>query len=709
MMDDSDKRKPGGKVAKEAGGFHGMGVSRRGFLKGTIAGLSFAVFNPFHHVEGSASIVNPLFWIKNIPDQPFSGGGGGNYHVGVDYLLYLMGDRGLKFYRSIQEGPLSGPTGMIEANDIVLIKVNAQWKYRGCTNSDLIRGLIQRILDHPDGYTGEVVIFENGQGRGSLNCNTSQSYSGDTSVHANANDESHSFNYLVNTIFDDPRVSSFLLDPIRGTFIGANDHATNGYRKYDKVSYPCFTTAGNHRVELMEGLWQEGGYGQNLKLINVPVLKHHDTGGSEITASLKHFYGVVSMSDGQSPFRHYGGLGETSGKMMVWVRTPVLNIIDAIWVCHASLRGYPASATYRANQILASQDPVALDYWAAKHILYPIDGNSRHHPGFPGIDQWLTEARDTINNQGGLSDPNSGILVGRVTKNEREMWVHEAVPAPHSIAISLVVIDADTSAIKYCSWYPPGFYGFIPHGGSSSESPAVAVFMDREYMATKGRATNNIFLRYQDNTGNFSPWATISGSTSKSPALAAFNNRLYMAVKESMTNNIFLRSMDASGTWDTSWTQISGATSEAPALTVFNNRLYLFIKEAVTNTISYQSMGTSGDWDGWSTLSGGTTTKSIGLTAFNNELYMFVKDAATNKVFYRSMAISGNWSPWMTLSGQTTEAPSVAVLEDRLYVATKGKATNNAFIRSMDLSGNWDSSWTMIPANTNKTPVLSTF
>lgn len=76
-----------------------------------------------------------------------------------------------------------------------------------------------------------------------------------------------------------------------------------------------FTTAGGHRVELREGLWQQSGYSLNLKLINVPVLKYHDKGGSEITASLKHMYGVVSMSDGQSDFRHYSGRGETAERL----------------------------------------------------------------------------------------------------------------------------------------------------------------------------------------------------------------------------------------------------------------------------------------------------------------------------------------------------------------------------------------------------------
>jgi uncharacterized protein (DUF362 family) len=373
--------------------------------------------------------VNPLFWVRAIPDQPFAPGENGNNHIGVDSLLKLMGQQGLKFYRSSQQTTTSGPSGMIESDDVVLIKVNAQWKYRGCTNSDLIRGLIQRILDHPDGFGGEVVIFENGQGRGSLNCDTVGEGYPDAQVHANANDESHSFLYLVHTVFDDPRVSSYLLDPVRTRFIGSADHATNGYRRYENVSYPCFTTTGGRRVELREGIWQGSGHSQNLKLISVPVLKHHDTGGSEITASLKHLYGVVSMADGQSSFRHYSGLGETCGKMMVSVRTPVLNVIDAIWVSHSSLTGYPVSTTFRSNEILASQDPVALDYWAAKYILYPINNNSRHHPDFSGIDQWLTSARDIINIRGGLYKPESGILIGSVTKNEGEM-------VPYSVDLS---------------------------------------------------------------------------------------------------------------------------------------------------------------------------------------------------------------------------------------------------------------------------------
>ena len=51
----------------------------------------------------------------------------------------------------------------------------------------------------------------------------------------------------------------------------------------------------------------------------------------------------------------------------------------------------------------------------------------------------------------------------------------------------------------------------------------------------------------------------------------------------------------------------------------------------------------------------------------------------------------------------------MTVLGERLYVAVKGAASHSAFIRSMDKLGSWDASWTMIPANTNRTPVLSAF
>ncbi len=404
-------------------------LSRRKFIGTFGAGSLLLLTSPWvKRLNAEPDALSKIFHVENIPDNPFSEGD--SRHAGVEVLLALLQAQGLSFYRSSASGPLSGPEGMIAVDDVVLIKVNAQWKYRGCTNSDVIRGLVQKILAHPDGFHGEVVIVENGQGRGSLNCDTGGAGAYDNhDVHANAENEAHSFIYLVEQVFADPRVSAFLFDPMRSVFIGAADHLTNGYRRYENVSYPCFTTAGGRRVELREGIWTGTGYSQNLKLINVPVLKHHDSGGSEITAALKHMYGLLSMTDGFGE-RHYLRLGETCGKMMAAVRPPVLNIVDAIWVSHAALKGFPAAVTRRRNTLVASQDPVALDYWAAKYVIHPIDGNPRHHPGHENIKRWLQAAEQAINERGGLYHPEWGIAVGLVSADESRMAVYSSQAGP---------------------------------------------------------------------------------------------------------------------------------------------------------------------------------------------------------------------------------------------------------------------------------------
>jgi hypothetical protein len=268
-----------------------------------------------------------------------------------------------------------------------------------------------------------------------LNCDGNEDWYLDRTQHANANDETHSFQYLVDTVFGgDDRVSSYLLDSIRDIFIDENDHTTDGYRILLDVTYPCFITDGGHRVELQRGIHREpAGFTQNLKLINVPVLKDHWY--TSLTGCLKHTYGILSMAPGVPPLDwHDGDVGQIWGTMMQFIKTPVLNIVDAIWVSQGvgdpptrrwGLPGYPPEVTTRVNQLLAGQDPVALDYWAAKYILYPIDHYLNHHPDFSKlVHAWLTSARDTINDRGGLYDPDNAIYVRDVTMNEAQMAVH---------------------------------------------------------------------------------------------------------------------------------------------------------------------------------------------------------------------------------------------------------------------------------------------
>lgn len=397
-------------------------MDRRDFLRIS----SGAIFTNFLKISLPPFFpYSPIFRVENIPTNSFQNTQKPNRHAGVDYLIELMGRFGLKFYESRKFSTnTAGRYGLISNEDIVLIKVNAQWKYRGATNSDVVRGIIQAILDHPDGFRGEIVIIENGQGRGSLNCDN-YAYYGDHEVHANAEDERQSFLYLVEKIFKDYPVSAYLLDSIRYNFLAKDDNRTDGYIKEEIVSYPVFTTNFGNRINLKLGIWDGKGYEKRLKLINVPVLKYHDRGGSEYTACLKHFYGVLSMADGYSGSRHYARLGETCGYMIKHIIFPVLNILDCIWVSYSSLTGYPPSTTSRQNILLASQDPVALDYYAGKSILYPLSKSPYHLPTYEGVSRWLSQA-EAILNSSSIYSPEKRIFLRKVTRDEGRMKIYLA-------------------------------------------------------------------------------------------------------------------------------------------------------------------------------------------------------------------------------------------------------------------------------------------
>jgi hypothetical protein len=382
-------------------------VTRREFIHGFAATGALVSFSGLAGTKRSAAQGNKshLFLVKGCPRHD-----GDLRHVGLDTLLDLLAENGIKFYRTDDVHPLGGPAGIIDADHVVLIKVNCQWKCRGATNTDILRGLIYRILQHPDGFGGEVVIFENGQGVGAFDGFPrpggyySQWPEIDSGIYVNAEEQTFlTVDKLVNVVFRDYPVSSYLLDPIRSRFVSEGDHSSDGYRKISDVSYPCFTSEGGNRIELREGIWNGSAYDGNLKLINVPVLKTH--GGTGITGVLKHSYGILSMADGYYNVRHYRDSGTQCGKMWSLVRIPDLNILDCIWVSHESLAGYPPETTRRANILLGGIDPVALDYYGSKHVLLPLGGSrtDEHNPdSFSGLINHLAGARDFMNANGGI-------------------------------------------------------------------------------------------------------------------------------------------------------------------------------------------------------------------------------------------------------------------------------------------------------------------
>jgi len=255
-------------------------VTRRDFIKGVTATGALLSVGGMALTESGCTVEgrSQVFRVDDCPEHD-----GQSRHVGLDVMMDSLSDGGVKLYRTDAQHPWGGPIGIVDAHDVVLIKVNCQWKCRGTTNTDLLRGLIHRILEHPDGFEGEVVIIENGQGQGAFDGRPRAwgSYAPwpviDNGVYVNAEDETVlTVDHLVNNVFAGDPVSSFLLDNMRENFISETNHSSDGYRRVSDVSYPCFTSAGGNRIELREGIWNGSEHGDNMKVINVPVLKTHD-------------------------------------------------------------------------------------------------------------------------------------------------------------------------------------------------------------------------------------------------------------------------------------------------------------------------------------------------------------------------------------------------------------------------------------------------
>ena len=295
---------------------------------------------------------------------------------GFRALLGLMGDKGLRFYGSETEGRTQSPGGLIPSDAVVIVKVNSQWDERGGTNTDLVKTMIRAILDHPDDFAGEVVVADNGQAQyGSTRRGGSLDYDRN-----NAEDAGQSAQDVADS-FGDRKVSTYLWDGITTRSVGeySDGDMRDGYVLEGaespatglRVSYPKFRTRHGTCVSFKHGVWdpEDGAHdGDRLKVINVPVLKAHFIYG--VTACVKHYMGVVSDKlTGGGSHRSVGVGG--MGTEMAGTRMPTLNVLDAIWVNANPSKGPRTryDEATRLDTVMASADPIALDYWASKHVL----------------------------------------------------------------------------------------------------------------------------------------------------------------------------------------------------------------------------------------------------------------------------------------------------------------------------------------------------
>lgn len=333
----------------------------------------------------------------------FTGLTGTGHHDGFDELVQLLGRHGVYFYKSDRASATSSPQGIIGPSDVVMIKVNSQWDRRGMTNVDLVQGVIASILSHPDGFQGEVVVVENVQPlrRPSFPKPDGNAFNWQRTT--NAEDRSRTFEQVATELSAQGKVSCFDWTTLRSILTWPeDDHETNAYHRPDRniavaACYPRFTTQYGTRINFRDGIWTGENYDQDhLKLINIPVLKDHSI--YNVTACVKHYMGVVIDY-------YHSSFVSNCGIMMTTTRVPDLNVLDCTYVGTSNGPGVGDSGATRQDILLAGTDPIAVDYYAAKNILYPLTNRSTHNPDPASgrrnsVQQYLENARLALGDAG---------------------------------------------------------------------------------------------------------------------------------------------------------------------------------------------------------------------------------------------------------------------------------------------------------------------
>lgn len=326
---------------------------------------------------------------------------------------------------------LGGMEQVVSPDDIVILKPNAQWWSQGMTNTDAMKAFIEDVLAIP-GFKGEVIICDNHQyaepnSRAWITENRNGAYNYNELIayfHSQGHRNVTKYHWQCagpnpNPLQGDAENSSKRVQgPEDGDgYVWREDLVYESpLGRRCMLTYPIFTSSySGTTVDLKEGAWKDGSYTkQPVKLINFSALNHHGPYVG-VTASVKNFMGIVDMTcgfQGTTPvgyhnthyiglrdlkipfqykmpwriqnmvynynFRYFEQTGTVLGRFMKDIRKADLNIITAHWVGYGSrtrveLSGYPKA-------ILASKDPVALDFVASNEILLPLTRQETKDP-----------------------------------------------------------------------------------------------------------------------------------------------------------------------------------------------------------------------------------------------------------------------------------------------------------------------------------------
>lgn len=433
----------------------GTGLNRRAFFSLLTICMSAVFLKPFFRVR--QLFANESNMSKNndsAADQlmiPEKDKRGQKYNLGCskdgysDVYLVRGGSPEKNMEKMLQM--LGGIDKLIGNEDIVVLKPNAQWWNQGMTNTDAMRAFVEAILNKPD-FRGEIIIAENQQyanpnsrgwtteeRNGRFNLNELVEYFQDAGYENVTKYHWQCAGPNPNPLQGDASSAARIVKgPGEGDgYVWRDDIIyTSPLGRKCMMTYPIFTSSfSGVTLDFKNGAWKNGEYiGNKVKFINFSALNHHSA-YCGVTASIKNYMGIVDMTcgfQGVAPKgywnTHYIGIrldrsysfvkylpwrikkefnsfyrwkyfyhtGGALGIFMNKIRMADLNIITADWVGYASrtdvkLSGYPKT-------LLASMDPVALDYFASNQILAPLTKSKKTN------DKWLVNVNDASNKNG---------------------------------------------------------------------------------------------------------------------------------------------------------------------------------------------------------------------------------------------------------------------------------------------------------------------
>ena len=324
---------------------------------------------------------------------------------------------------------MGGIENFIGKNDIVILKPNCQWWNQGRTNLAAMKGFIDLVLSIPE-FKGEIIIAENhhfvDESLPEEEKDNIRGWTHLSEINGDIDGVNHNINTLIElyhkqgyknvtkyhwrdggpkkNLWGNGQNGGIVPSPAEGDgYIWSDiDYMYEGFWGFKKwkvkMSYPVFTSKySGITIDFKNGAFlrdgKEGGKylpDRPVKFINFAVLNTHgsDTG---ITSAIKNYMGITDLSCGGWGLKPegYANVHACGGKyyeyakagplayFMKTIRMAELNIVTAEWVGWGS-RTDITKAT-RLRTILASTDPIALDYYGAKYLVYPLSKNKEHH------------------------------------------------------------------------------------------------------------------------------------------------------------------------------------------------------------------------------------------------------------------------------------------------------------------------------------------